>query len=214
MGGPEAEYWAKIYKSGKKNKLLDSSLYRTYYPFYAEFLKDLSSVYNRDSYNKLKNILNHNEVEITYHICDIDEIHREFENQKYGLIMYGNILQYYKDIPTLDDIRTINRYAKEKWSKMLTDDGQIQIGYGFEIACDAARELLNNDEIKKPTNFEEMAMRFGIEKEKKEGFISNIIKTYGVSDDSPYSIDYIRAVEENDGHMNSKNAILTYKPRQ
>lgn len=74
MGGPEAEYWAKIYKSGKKNKLLDSSLYRTYYPFYVEFLKDLSSVYNRDSYNKLKNILNHNEVEITYHICDIDEI--------------------------------------------------------------------------------------------------------------------------------------------
>ena len=128
--------------------------------------------------------------------------------------MFDNILQYYKDIPTLDDVRTINRYAKEKWTKMLTNKGRIQIDYGFEVAYDAAREILYNDEIKKPTNFDEMAIRFGIEKEKKEGLISNIIKTYGVSDGSPYSIDFIRAVEENGGHMSSKNAILTYKPRQ
>ncbi len=213
MGGLEAEYWSKIYKSGRLKELIASNLFRTYYPFYVACLKKFSSVYNISSYKQLQHLLNHNDVEITYHICDIDEIHREFAGEQYGLIMFGNILQYYKDIPTLDNISAINRFAKEKWSKMLSHDGKIQIGYGFEVACDAVKEVLDLKEIKKPTSISEAAIRYGLEKEKKEGFLSSVVKKYGVGEDSPYSLDFIRAAEEVEGKTQSQNAILTYKPR-
>ena len=46
MGGQEAEYWSKIYKSNKKHELIASNLFRTVYPFYWESLTQFSSVYN------------------------------------------------------------------------------------------------------------------------------------------------------------------------
>ncbi len=213
MGGQEAEYWSKIYKSNKKHELIASNLFRTDYPFYWESLKQFSSVYNINGYEKLQYLLRTHKVDITYHICDIDEIHREFAGKKYGLIAFDNILQYYKKIPALDNVGAINRYAKEKWSQMLTADGKIQIGYGFEIVADAARELLGSDEKNYIPDVNALIMKFGVDKEKKESFISNVIKKYGVKDDSPYSIDFIRAVEEIDGNMQSKNVVLTYTPR-
>ncbi len=53
MGSNEAEYWSKIYKSGKKLQLIGSELFRTYYSFFLEALKDFSSVYNPDAYYRL-----------------------------------------------------------------------------------------------------------------------------------------------------------------
>lgn len=213
MGGPEAEYWSKIFKSGKKLELIGTELFRTYYPFFVETLKHFSSIYNIQGYEQLKYLLTTNKVKINYHICDLDEIHREFAGEKYGIIMYDNILQYYRQIPALDNVGAINRYAKEKWAPMLTDDGVIQIGYGFEVVADAARELLNIGEAEKPKDINALFFRMGIEDEKKNGFISNVIKKYGVGDDSLYNLDFIRAAEECDGHLKSKNVLLTYKPR-
>lgn len=213
MGKSEAEYWTKIYRSGKFLSLLDSELFRTYYPFFVETLRNFSSVYTPDGYEKLQNLLNTNKVKINYHICDIDELYREFAGEKYGLMMYGNILQYYNQIPSLDNIGAINRYLKDKMTPMLTDDGQIQLCYGFEIVADAAKELLNLGEIERPKDISELALRMGIENDKKHGYISNVIKKYGLGEDSPYSLDFIRAAEECDGHLTSQNVLLTYKPR-
>lgn len=214
LGGKEAEYWSKIYKTGKKLDLIASNLFRTYYTFFAEALKEFSSVYNKENYNKLQWMLNHNEVEINYHICDIDELHKEFQGKQYGLMMFGNILQYYKQIPSLDNIGAINRYVKEKLVPMLKEDGKIQLCYGFEVVADAAIELLNIGNVEKLNDINDIFMKYGIEKDKKEGFISNIIKKYGVDEYSLYSLDFIRAAEESDGHITSKNVVLTYKPHK
>lgn len=213
LGGPEAEYWSKIYKSGKKFDLIGTELFRTYYPFFVETLRQLSSVYEPGAFERLKYLLKTNKVKINYHICDLDEIHREFAGEKYGIIMYDNILQYYNQIPALDNIGAINRYAKDKWANMLTDDGVIQIGYGFEVVADAAKELLKLGKAEQPSDINAISFRIAVEDEKKKGFISNVIKKYGVGEDSQYSLDFIRAAEECDGHLKSKNVLLTYKPR-
>lgn len=213
MGKLEAEYWSKIFKSGKKSKLFDSNLFRTYYAFFVETLRDFSSVYNPDDYVRLQKLLNTNQVEINYHICDIDELHREFQGEKYGLMMFGNILQYFKQIPTLDSIVAINRYVKDKLVPMLTEDGKIQLCYGFETVAEASEEILNDAKEGNPNNFFELIMRMEIEEDKKNSYIPTVIKKYGVGEDSPYSLDFIRAAEVNDGHLNSKNVLLTYKPR-
>ncbi|MDE6142192.1 MAG: hypothetical protein K2G03_06270 [Bacilli bacterium] len=213
MGRNEAEYWTKIYRSGKFHSLLGSELFRTYYPFFVETLRSLSSVYTKEGYERLQHLLNTNKVKINYHICDIDELHREFAGEKYELMMYGNILQYYNQIPSLDNVGAVNRYLKDKMTPMLTDNGQIQLCYGFEIVADAVKELLNIGEVEKPKDISEFSMRMGIESDKKNGYISNVIKKYGVGEDSPYSLEFIRAAEENDGHLKAKNVLLTYKPR-
>lgn len=213
MGGSEAEYWSKIYKSGKKFELIGSNLLRTNYPFFVESLKRLSSVYNATSYEQLRYLLKTRKIDITYHICDIDEIHREFAGKKYGLIMFDNVLQYFKKIPTLDNIGAVNRFAKDKWANMLTEDGKIQLCYGYEIVADAARKLLGDDEKNQISGVYDFVMKRAVDRDKKEGFIPNIIKKYGVGEDSPYSLDFIRAVEEADGNMQSKNVVLTYTPR-
>lgn len=213
MGGPEAEYWTKIYRSGKLFSLIGSELFRTYYPFFVETLRNLSSVYTADGYERLQYLLKNNKVKINYHICDIDELHREFAGNKYDLMMYGNILQYYSQIPVLDNVGAVNRFLKDKMTPMLNDDGEIQLCYGFEIVADAAIELLDIGEVEKTNDISTLAMRMGIESDKKHGYISNVIKKYGVGEESPYSLDFIRAAEEGDGHLNSKNVLLTYKPR-
>ncbi len=127
--------------------------------------------------------------------------------------MFGNILQYYKQIPSLDNIGAVNRYIKEKLVPMLTEQGQIQLCYGFEMVADAARELLGIEEVEKLKDINELFMRMGIENDKKHGYISNVIKKYSVNGDGPYKLDFIRAAAENDGHLTSKNVLLTYKPR-
>lgn len=213
MGNQEAEYWAKIFKSGQKDQLIASNLFRTYYPFLAENLRHFSSVYNIGSYEELQYLLNTHKVDITYHICDLDEIHKEFAGEKYGLIMLGNILQYYKQIPALDNVGAVNRFLKDKWSNMLTEDGKIQLCYGFEVVGDAVSNLMHLGGIQKINNISDLSIKYAREKDQKEGYICNVIKKYGVGDDSPYSIDFIRAVEEMDGHKDAKNVILTYKPR-
>lgn len=86
-------------------------------------------------------------MEINYHICGIDEIHKEFKDKRYDLIVFGNILQYYKSIPALDNIISINKFLKEKWCPLLNDFGQIQLGYGFEVVAEAVKQILNGKPI-------------------------------------------------------------------
>lgn len=64
------------------------------------------------------------------------------------------------------------------------------------------------------SNISNYSIKQAINEDKKEGFICNIIKKYGVGDDSPYSIDFVSPVERFDGHMESKNVVLTYSPHK
>lgn len=208
MGGIEAEYWSKLLKKEKRTSLIASNLFRTYYPLTFEYLKQFSSVYRMDKYEELQLQMNH--VQINYHICELDELHKEFEGKQYELVMLGNILQYYKSFPGLDNVSAVHRFVRDKLSLLLKEKGNIQLCYGFEIATDAIKQLLGSEEMAVNSVVNLIKQR-GIDKDKKEGFMANIIKKYGLDEESPYSIDFIRAVEEMDGHMDSKNSILTYK---
>lgn len=205
-----AEYWAKLYKTGKFKDLIASNLFRTYYPFFIEDLKVYSSVYNKENYYKLQKLLNNQDIEINYHICDISELPKTFKDKQYDLMMFDNILQYYKHIPALDNISTVNLYAKEKLTPMLTNNGKIQIGYGFEVVADAVKGLLDIDVPKLSSGINQRIIEYTVKKEQKEGFVPNIIKKYGLN--NLYSIDFIKAVEEMNGHLTSQNLVLTYTP--
>lgn len=203
------EYWKQLFMSTNDfGYFLQSNLFRTYYPLDLEYLKKYSSVYNSEDFNKLQKILNNKQVQINYYICDIDEIHKLFANKKYDLIIFGNILQYYQSIPALNNIAAINRYVKEKWDSLLNENGQIQLGYGFETSTFAVNQVLgrkNKTNFNVPDSLISMANKNAIKKE----FISNMLKKY----QDCYSVDFIPGVEQANGYPNAENAILTYKKK-
>lgn len=200
---PSGDYWWSLQHKAKINSLLKTSLFRTNYNLNLSYLSKYSSLYNEENFYKLKKILYDQEVKIDYHICDIEDIHKEFKDKKYDLIMFDNILQYYKSIPALDNVSAINRYVKDKLDDMLNNNGQIQLGYGFMVSSYAVCKIIGR-EYNLPV-LASMRAKLEINEEIKNGFISNMIKKY-----DKYVCDFIPGVETND-YLETENLVLTYK---
>ncbi len=213
MKGIEKEYWSKLYKKVEIKSLIGSNLFRMHYPLNFEYLQKYSSVYNEKTYYQLQKLLLTEQLEINYHICEIDELHKEFPKNNYNLVMFDNVLQYYKSIPVLDNVTMINKYIKEKWLPLLKENGQIQLGYGFEVVGESVKQILNSAENSFSNDLYDLMKKSLVTRDIKEGFIANIVQKYYLENNQEkhFQLDFIPAVEENDGHNDSENVILTYK---
>ena len=189
--------------------LIESNLFRTSYFLYPEYLREYSSIYDRNKFNKLKDILLNSDYKIDYRIIDIENVPDTFNGNSYDTILFGNIFQYYKGIPRLNTIYRVNNFIQDEISKLLNNRGVCQVCYGFEVASNAVsnqikREIPNlsfKDKImleqnKRITN-----------DERKNGIISSIIRKYG----EDYSLDFIDGVETDTSISHkSENVVLSY----
>lgn len=123
--------------------------------------------------------------------------------------MFDNILQYYKNIPRLNDVYKVNNFIKNDVSNMLTDNGVVQVAYGFEVASDAVCKVINR-KIPNMTTADALLLEMNkeyINKEKKEGIISNLARKY-----NDYSLHFIPGVEADSFFRHyPENVVLTYK---
>lgn len=204
MEEPARSYWSNLFKSTNINQLLDTNLFRMSYMVDAPYLRKYSSIYDMDSFYRVQELLVSKDIKINYHICDITDIHKEFASNTYDLIMFDNILQYYKSIPALDNITLVHKYVREKLDSMLNKNGQIQLGYGFEVIARSVSQILGR-EYYHMEGIQEKIAQIVTDRSIKEDFIPNMIKKY-----DRYDIDFIHGVETMNGHE-SENVVLTYK---
>lgn len=189
------EYWRELQDFNFGFINTKNGLFRSDYYLDKDYLAKLSSIYNENDFLRLQKILNNKEYEIDYHICDIEDIPYEFEGNKYDLIMFDNIFQYYKSIPKLDNVAAANRFATGQINDMLNPQGFLQMAYGFYLSCTATKQNLNL-----PTQ----AYRYpnwAIVDEKKNGFIPQLLKKYP----NNYKFDFIPGVEEG----KTENVVLS-----
>lgn len=201
---PAREYWKTLFFHDDIRDFLITNLFRTNHPIYVEYLEKFSSIYQEDKFYKLQDLLKSNEVSINYHICDITEIDKEFKDNKYDLIIFDNILQYYKSIDELSTHDKAHNFIQNRIVPMLNDDGKIQVGYGFQVIAEVL-DIMNEKEANEMQQLIRFMKSKIIEKSMQNDFIPNMIKNYDM-----YDINYIPGVEPN-MFFESKNVVLTYK---
>lgn len=201
---PAREYWKNLFFYDDMRNFLITNLFRICHPIYVEYLELFSSIYQEDKYYKLQELLLTDEVSINYHICDITEIDKEFKDNSYDLILFDNILQYYKSIDELDTHTKAHNFVQDRIIPMLNDDGKIQVGYGFQVIAEVI-DIMNGIETNEMQNFLRIMNSEKLEESMKNDFIPNMIKNYDM-----YDISYIPGVEPS-MFFESKNVVLSYR---
>lgn len=181
--------------------IIMSALFRFEYNVSIGYLKKYISLYNRDDYNRLKEILLSGECQFSYHQLSIEDVPKFFKD-KYDLIILDNLFQYYSKLRTLDTPYKINMFIRKELSNLLTDTGVIQAAYGFEIASDSLKSMLNIPYTPYRSIFTPMVTK----EEIKNGIVSNLIKKWPDN----YSYDFIPGVEREEGR-DTDNVVLTYR---
>lgn len=177
--------------------LIYSKLYRFEYAITREYLKKFASMYDEERYYKIQKILRNKEAEITYTTADVRDLPTVFKGP-YELIILGNIFQYYKDIPGLDTPWDVNNFIKNQLSNLLTDDGIIQVNYGFKTATFALKEYLN---LRTGVNgSDSSAIRY----EMRNGINVPLVRKWG------YDYKFFPGVEFG-GDDKTENMIITFK---
>lgn len=181
--------------------IIMSALFRFEYNVSIGYLKKYISLYNKEDYNRLKEILLTGECQFRYHQLSIEDVPKFFKD-KYDLIILDNLFQYYSKLRTLDTPYKINMFIRKELSNLLTDTGVIQAAYGFEIASDSLKSMLNIPYTPYRSIFTPMVTK----EEIKNGIVPNLIKKWPDN----YSYDFIPGVEREEGR-DTDNVVLTYR---
>ena len=195
------EVFTPLYDYFYSTELITSALFRLEHIITPEYLKRYVSFYEEENYNKLKRILQENEHAITYQTCSLTDVPKTYKDQ-YDLVILDNVLQYYRNIPTLETPYDVNRFIRKSLAQRIIENGSIQATYGFEIAADAFMEQLG---LVEESEERSLLKQLIIQKEIKEGIHIPLIQKW-----SGYDYNLIPGVEMYDGG-NSKNLVLTYK---
>lgn len=115
--------------------MLHSSLYRYAHAIYREYLCRFASMYDEEKYYQLQDKLRRRVCKVEYSIESLTDLPKKFKGP-YDLVVLGNILQYYEKIPLLDTPYAVNMFIKKELSKLLSEDGVIQVNYGFGLATE------------------------------------------------------------------------------
>ena len=222
---PALKYWCEVLKKYDMLKLINSNFARGDYAYFLEYLSKFSSVYNKKDFYKLQELLNSNELEINYHICDIVDLDKEFERKKYDLVIFDNILQYYKDIKGINDCHDIKKIFDNKWKPLLNNGGLMELCYGYQTTADALKKLKNPDhQVINKEQLDKLCKKvgldsfddprfvymynkmisYGLDVDIDNGFICNYVKNYNDCD-----ITFIPGVEFEELD-NVEDVVLTY----
>ena len=181
---------------------LISNLFRYGHKLDLDYLKRNVSFYNEEQYYKLQQILRNDTCQISYNIVNLTELDK-FYKSKYDLILLDNILQYFKNIPTLNKANLVDKFIRERLSSLLNENGSIQVSYGYEVATVCLKK-----EFDIPSGwYEEYSLinELILEREKDNMINNKLLKEY-----SGYKYDFFPGVERYHGG-NSENMVLTYK---
>lgn len=187
--------YGPLYDYYDSTDLILSKLYRYEHPITLKYLKKFISFYNEEEYYKLQKILRTNPSIITFKQASLTDVPDNF-NGDYDLIILDNILQYYKDIQELDNLNKIDNFIKNCLSRLLNENGVIQVNYGYQIAADALKAYLGLITL---TEFDPLK-RIIIKEEMISG-INNLL----LKDKEGYTYNFIPGVELGD------NLVLSYK---
>lgn len=172
---------------------------------YREYLTKFASLYNKESYYKLQEILRKETCDITYSKASLIDLPKKFEGP-YDLIVLGNIFQYYKTIPCLDTPYDVNNFVKKELSKLLAPDGTILVNYAFEVGATCVRIARGEPYTKTPFNTSFRGRQLLKEQMKKDINVA-LLKRGGYDF---YAIAGVESLEEPRRPM--ENIILTYTP--
>lgn len=187
--------YGPLYDYYDSTDLILSKLYRYEHPITLKYLKKFISFYNEEEYYKLQKILRTNPSIITFKQASLTDVPDNF-NGDYDLIILDNILQYYKDIQELDNLNKIDNFIKNCLSRLLNENGVIQVNYGYQVASDALKAYLGLITL---TEFDPLK-RIIIKEEMISG-INNLL----LKDKEGYTYNFIPGVELGD------NLVLSYK---
>lgn len=170
-----------------------------------DHLKKIVSFYNKEEYNKLQSILRNKECEINYHCVGLTDIPAYFK-EEYDLVLLDNILQYYKNIPSLDTPEKVHQFVSEQLIKRVNVGGSIQVNYGFKVSTIAFFQKFGlpfDDSLKEDYNMFDPK----IKKEMEEGINSCLYEKWRDS----YQYDLIPGIEEPIEKI--ENTVITFKKR-
>ena len=196
------EVFSPLYDFFDSTDLISSSLFRFEHVITLDYLKRNVSFYNEEQYYKLQKILRDDKCQINYKTVSLTDVPKQFDG-KYDLIILDNILQYYKNITGLETPYLVNMFIQKQLSRLLTDNGVIQVNYAFEIGTDAFREKFKIPYDKK---YMGILCDFIIEKEIKDGINIPLVQKW----DNNYSYSFIPGVETM-SDISSDNMVLTYR---
>lgn len=182
--------------------LILSGLYRFQYSIDINYLKKYISFYNKESYQKLQNILRKGDCEFNYYCVSLIDVPSYFKD-KYDLVLLDNILQYYQDISLLDTPYNVNQFIQEKLIERVNDGGAIQVNYGFEVASDAFAKKFNLSLADNP-NCNSIFSNFIRQKEMKEGINICLYEKW-----DGYEYNFIPGVEK--PRDKTQNMVLTLR---
>ena len=186
--------------------LVLSSLFRFEHPVTIDYLKQFTSYYNKESFQRLKEIIKTNECSFDYRCVSLIDL-PDCCDKRYDLIVLGNIFQYYKQFPGLDTPEKVLNFVRDKLTRLLKENGAIQVSYGFEVATVAFKMSqnipLDEDGISNRLSNSLYGKLLTV-KELAEGINIPLYKS------GEYSYDFFRGVETYEGR-NSDNMVLTYK---
>ena len=212
IDGEAGEFWDFLLDVGlSPRELLTSNLFRKGYYLLQEHLQKFSSVYDVNKYYELQKILLGNDYRIDYRISGIEEVAQEFKGRKYDIIAFDNILQYYRRLPSLNNVYKVNSFIQNDVVPMLNVDGTVQVSYGFEIPSDAVSKMKKRV-VNRSIQDQLLLQRNSrvINHELKEGIIPSLLKKY-----DGYDYDFIPGVETDpDINHKSDNIVLSYVRRQ
>lgn len=192
-----------LYSCFDSKELLLSSLFRFEHIVRTSYLKEFSSLYREEDYYKLQSILRTNSCDIHYQCASLTDLPKVTQ-EKYDLIILGNILQYYKKIKELSTPYDVHNFLHKKLSNLLTDDGVIQASYGFQIATDALKSKFSLPyTLYGKNDLERFLTQCTIEREVKNGINIPLAQKSDF-----YTYDFIPGVEKNCEHC--ENVIITY----
>lgn len=140
-----------IFTSFDSSDILISKLFRLDHNLSLDFLRNASSLYDRESYEQIQKILRENPDIISCYTVSLSDVPKSFEGE-YDLVLFDNILDYYSFIPGLDSVDKIDSFVKRDMNSLLHKDGRLQVGYGYAFDTDAFCDALGIE--KKDNDFD------------------------------------------------------------
>lgn len=197
------EIFGTLYDYFYSTDLVMSDLFWCEHPIELEYLKKYVSYYNEESYKNIQRRLQNGECQITCQNLDLTASPKNYK-EKYNLILLGNVLQYYKQIPKLNTFDQVNHFIQKELANCLTEDGVIQANYAFENATFAIQDTLGITDTDEQDILREMI----VIQESIDGINIPLLQKY-----DGYSYTFIPGVET-EGNYVSQNTIITYSRKR
>lgn len=194
--------FGSLYEYYDSLRLIRSGLFRLNHSISREHLKKFVSFYREEEYYRLQKILRQDYNVIRSHLLSLTEVPKQFQGS-YDLILLDNILQYFRNIPSISTPSLVHDFIHNQLGNLLSENGKIQTNYAFEVQTAFFEESLN-------PNFKDLSETFFLGELLKEGIRQVDVNFPLVQNYKNYSYDYVLGVTSTK-ERKVNNLVLTYQ---